>query len=81
MVKEKNLKMKEGKNSKNLAEEKAPEIGKEKISKELQEMIVCADCKGNLNYLLNGNFLSCQACNIKYKIINGIPIMLLDKKK
>lgn len=90
MAKEKNLKMKGGKNSKNLAEEKSAKnlaeektlgSGKEKVSKELQEMIACADCKGNLNYTLKGNFLTCQACSIKYKIINGIPIMLLDKKK
>ncbi|HTP64551.1 MAG TPA: Trm112 family protein [Geobacteraceae bacterium] len=49
------------------------------LSKELLEILVCPQCKGEL-YLLSGDSgLICRACRLKYPIHDEIPIMLVEE--
>jgi uncharacterized protein YbaR (Trm112 family) len=47
------------------------------IDPELLAMLVCPACHGEL--LLVGQRLECQGCGLKYRIEDGIPIMLIDQ--
>lgn len=46
------------------------------INEELLKILVCPQCKGDLEHVEDG--LICQACKLKFKIENDIPIMLID---
>ena len=48
------------------------------ISQELLEILVCPECKGDLEYVQEGEkeWLVCNACKLKYPIREGIPVML-----
>lgn len=46
------------------------------LDKKIQEIIACPRCKGKLS--LKGGKLICDACKIRFGIINGIPDMILD---
>jgi uncharacterized protein YbaR (Trm112 family) len=45
----------------------------------LLESLVCPKCKGELEIKREDNRLICPKCRLKYKIENGIPIMLIDQ--
>jgi uncharacterized protein YbaR (Trm112 family) len=49
------------------------------ISKELLDILVCPKCKGNLELEKDQSGLICNACNLKYPIIDDIPVMLIDE--
>ena len=49
------------------------------LSKELQEILVCPKCKGDLEYDETNNKLLCHSCHLKYHIKDDIPIMLIDE--
>ena len=49
------------------------------LSKELQEVLACPKCKGELEYDQKEDKLICHACRLKYKIKDDIPIMLIDE--
>ena len=49
------------------------------LSKELQEILACPKCKGNLEYDQKDEKLICHSCRLKYKIKDDIPIMLIDE--
>lgn len=51
------------------------------LDKELLEILVCPNCKGELEYRPDSNELVCHACRLRYEIREGIPIMLLDEAK
>lgn len=46
------------------------------IDKEIIDITVCPKCKGKLIY--ENDKLICSVCNLQFKIINGIPDMILD---
>lgn len=46
------------------------------IPKDLQEIICCPDCKGNLSYNEQASTLTCTTCNNVYEVSDGIPILL-----
>ncbi|MBL0714338.1 MAG: Trm112 family protein [Desulfosarcina sp.] len=51
------------------------------LKKELLEILVCPQCKGEI-YLNDGeNGLICEACRLVYEIKDDIPIMLVDEAK
>jgi uncharacterized protein YbaR (Trm112 family) len=52
-----------------------------KISEELLEILVCPLCKGELNYDKKNNELICFESKLAYKIIDGIPIMLVEEAR
>jgi uncharacterized protein YbaR (Trm112 family) len=52
-----------------------------KLSPELLEILVCPLCKGSLNYDEKNNELICLESKLAYKIIDGIPVMLVDEAR
>jgi uncharacterized protein YbaR (Trm112 family) len=56
------------------------------ISPELLEVLACPKCHGPLDLVQDkvdgkdgGAHLDCQACRLRYKIDDGIPVMLIDE--
>jgi uncharacterized protein len=49
------------------------------IDKELLDILVCPECKGVLDLNSSGDGLICHACMVKYPIVDGIPVMLIDE--
>lgn len=47
------------------------------ISPELLEILACPACKAPVT--LQGDRLVCQGCGRRYRIEDGIPIMLIDE--
>ena len=52
-----------------------------KISPELLELLACPLCKGSLTYDEKTNELICLESKLAYKVIDGIPIMLVDEAR
>jgi uncharacterized protein YbaR (Trm112 family) len=46
------------------------------VSKELLEILACPKCKGSLQH--KNERLLCNRCRLKYRIIDGIPDMLIE---
>ncbi|HTP63946.1 MAG TPA: Trm112 family protein [Geobacteraceae bacterium] len=49
------------------------------LLKELLEILVCPQCKGDLYLLPDNAGLICRACRLKYPIHDEIPIMLVEE--
>ncbi|MFZ3077238.1 MAG: Trm112 family protein [Candidatus Aenigmatarchaeota archaeon] len=50
------------------------------IPKELLEVLACPKCKGELEYDKKNEKLVCNACRLRFGIIDGdIPNMLIDE--
>lgn len=47
------------------------------ISDELLEILACPACKTPVK--LEGDKLMCESCHRRYRIDDGIPIMLIDE--
>ena len=51
------------------------------ISKELKEILVCPQCKGELEFHEEKNEIHCVKCRLAYPIQDDIPVMLIDEAK
>jgi uncharacterized protein YbaR (Trm112 family) len=49
------------------------------LHKELLDILACPESKQPLIYFEQENFLFCPASRLKYKIVDDIPIMLIDE--
>jgi uncharacterized protein len=49
------------------------------LSKELLEILVCPQCKGDLEYDSAHARLICHACRLRYPVQDDIPIMLIEE--
>ena len=49
------------------------------LDKELLDILACPKCKGDLEYDKDKQTLACQACRLKYRVEDDIPIMLIDE--
>jgi len=49
------------------------------LSSELLSILVCPACKGDLVYDEAAQTLSCAACRLRYKVVDDIPVMLVDE--
>jgi len=52
------------------------------ISPELLEVLACPKCHGKLDLVEvpgGGGHLDCPSCRLRYKIDDGIPVMLIDE--
>lgn len=47
------------------------------ISPELLEVLACPKCHGKLD--VKEQALECPACRLRYPILDGIPVMLIDE--
>lgn len=49
------------------------------LSKELLEILVCPQCKGDIELTDKQDGLLCRACKLLYPITDDIPVMLTDE--
>jgi len=49
------------------------------LNKELLNILVCPECKGDLELTPAEDGLICRACEVVYPIRDEIPIMLVDE--
>ena len=49
------------------------------IDQDLLDILVCPACKGGLEYDRDNQRLICQACRLRFRIEDDIPVMLLDE--
>ena len=49
------------------------------VSQELLDILACPKCKGTLSLSESKDALDCAACNLRYRIEDDIPIMLIDE--
>jgi len=49
------------------------------ISAELLEVLACPRCHGKLEPNLEANTLDCPQDRLRFKVEDGIPVMLLDE--
>jgi len=49
------------------------------IAKDLLEILVCPECKLDLEYRQNPESLKCKQCHRVYAVKDDIPDMLLDE--
>lgn len=49
------------------------------LDKELLDILACPQCKGDLEYDRDNQKLICNSCRLKYKVRDGIPIMLIEE--
>jgi uncharacterized protein len=50
-----------------------------KLAQELLTMLVCPRCKGEIRPMNEDHYLVCRACRLKYPVIDGIPLMLMEE--
>ncbi len=51
------------------------------LSKELLEILACPKCKQDIELSKDEKWLICKKCNLKYPIVDDIPVMLVDEAK
>ena len=49
------------------------------LSEDLLGILVCPQCRGDLEYDRDGNRLTCHACRLCYRVVDDIPVMLVDQ--
>ena len=49
------------------------------LSPDLLSILVCPVCKGDLVYEEGLQRFTCNACRLRYSIVNDIPVMLVEK--
>jgi uncharacterized protein len=51
------------------------------ISKELLDILICPQCRGNIYPNLKGNGLLCERCGLLCEVEDDIPNMLIEEAK
>ncbi len=49
------------------------------LSEELQKIIVCPKCKGELIYWIEKDKLDCQSCHLYFRVEDDIPILFIEE--
>jgi uncharacterized protein YbaR (Trm112 family) len=49
------------------------------LSPDLLAILVCPACKGDLVYDAAGQKLTCNACRLRYRVEDDIPVMLVEE--
>ena len=49
------------------------------LSPDLLSILVCPACKGDLAYDAAANTLTCGHCRLRYRVVDDIPVMLVDE--
>lgn len=45
----------------------------------LRELLACPRCQGPLVDAVQGTALDCMACDVRYPVRDGIPVLLKDQ--
>jgi len=49
------------------------------LSEELLAILVCPQCRGDLRYDAVAERLICEACRLRYPVVDGVPVMLPEE--
>ena len=49
------------------------------LNPDLLSILACPTCKGDLEYDESLNTLTCNACRLRFRIVDDIPVMLVDE--
>ena len=49
------------------------------LSEDLLSILVCPACRGDLAYDREAGTLTCSACRLLYRVVDDIPVMLVDQ--
>lgn len=49
------------------------------VRPELMEILACPKCKQPVALTDEGNYILCEACQLRYPIRDDIPVMLIDE--
>lgn len=49
------------------------------LSTKLLEILVCPLCKEQVCEVETGNCLECEACQLRFPVQDGIPVMLVEE--
>ena len=49
------------------------------LSPDLLSILVCPQCRGDLEYHSDAQNLTCPRCRLRYSIVDDIPVMLVDE--
>ena len=49
------------------------------LKDELLSILVCPKCRGDLLYDSPAATLTCEACRLRYRVVDDIPVMLVDQ--
>ncbi len=49
------------------------------LSPDLLTILVCPACKGDLAYDLAAQTLTCDTCRLRYRVVDDIPVMLIEE--
>ena len=49
------------------------------LNSDLLNILVCPACKGDLVYDSGAQTLTCNRCRLRYKIVDDIPVMLVEE--
>ncbi|HET9950252.1 MAG TPA: Trm112 family protein [Candidatus Eisenbacteria bacterium] len=49
------------------------------LSEELLAILVCPQCRGDLRYDRAAEKLICEACRLRYPVVDGVPVMLPEE--
>jgi uncharacterized protein len=51
------------------------------ISPELLDVLACPKCKQRVALNADERVLVCEACRLRYPIVDGIPVMLIEEAR
>ena len=49
------------------------------VRPELMEILACPKCKQPVRQADDGDYILCEACQLRYPIRDDIPVMLIDE--
>ena len=49
------------------------------LPSDLLSILACPACKGELIYDEAAGTLTCNACRLRYRVVDDIPVMLVDE--
>ena len=49
------------------------------LSQDLLAILACPKCKGPVKVDDEEKFILCAACNLRYPVVDDIPVMLIDE--
>jgi len=49
------------------------------LSPDLLSVLCCPACKGDLVYDAAAETLTCNACRLRYRVLDGIPNMIVEE--
>ena len=49
------------------------------LSPDLLSILACPACKGDLDYDAAGQKLTCNACRLRYRVEDDIPVLLVEE--